>query len=221
MGGKSRSSSSQNTTNHNTSYGLYGENGVAGEGNTVDHSRTEQGDLANNTGTINITDGEAFKTVDNALEEIGGFASDTVDKSLDMVGDAFEQSNKTVSKAIESANKSTEQVVDFAGETVGDVLGFASSNTRETIDGFREQNEDLLKAVGSQNTLLAETLGEGFAAANRANAELMQQTTQSNADLATATANAGQTIVADSAVDMLKVIGGVLAVAAIAWAVKG
>lgn len=214
------------------------------QGGDLDQSRTdndydysqrhetdiEQGDMANNTGTINITDGGSFKMVSNAMEEIGGFASDTVDRSLDTVDDAISASNKTALEAIESANHSADLVNEFAGETVGDVLEYAGDTNRRTsetaveflnksISGFNDQNEDLLKAVGAQNTLLAETLGEGFAAANAANSALMQQTTRSNVELAQMTATNGQSVIASSAVEMVKIIGTALAVSVGCYAI--
>ncbi|MBY6095126.1 hypothetical protein [Ferrimonas balearica] len=196
MGGRSKSSQKTSTSNEAFNLAANGDGDVIhGDGNLRadigdnftggDRTETEidirtdveQGDWANNSGTVNITDGGAFNLVEEVTTGALGATAEAIDQAVALSGDTVDAALGFGADALDSMSGATESALDFGDRA----LDLSAKNTDVAL------------------TKIAGTAGEAIDANN----EVVTKGLATIKDLAAETALGGQTVVAETAGKMV------------------
>lgn len=198
MGSKSRSQSSQATTNNSTSLGVQGDNTgfmTVGNGNNYNITQTDHGLV---DGLVSVW-GDMAGNQSDMISAVGGMARDNADMVQGVASDAFNYG--------ENVNRDS---LDFASGALGDAFGFGSDALEMTGNLARDsinaqnflaetavkENSDLARGVSElaesmhgNNTAFANnallTTVDAVSGANKGMADLAYYSIDKNSNLAT------------------------------------
>lgn len=188
MGGKSRSSQTQHSSNSQTSINNTGE--YAGNSGTINHDESRHeydidasdnrswdnsveqdidnsvandGDFAGSTGNITILDG-------GAVESAFDFAGDALDSNNNAIDSAFDFGGKAIdanSEVSQSAIEAAEKAAEIARKSTESALENMAKSQKEafgfgsqSLDTVRDVQESAINSMESAQSAFSEHLGE-------------------------------------------------------------
>lgn len=205
----------------------------------LDTSTTNSGQYAGNSGTINITDGGAFVTVQNAVSDLtnmgnnafqmGHLALETMGKTADTALAQSSINNEMMRDVATNALSEYGQMADAAFTEYGDIADSAFSEYGNVSSGAISaiENTAYSSMEGSKDMVrsMRELTAHALDQMTSQSANVVSASTQANREALAASTGLMQTIssdgndlLVDGVVQIVKYIGGGLAVAVVGYA---